>query len=154
MTGIVVLILRIVLAVSLYGFLIWALYTLWNELRTNQHLLNAKKVPTLSVQIIDSEPEITRNFDISQILIGRDPTCDISLANELVSARHARLSYHHNQWWVEDLQSTNGTYLNDERVYTPTVLMAGDELRCGKTDLKISVGDHPGSIDGNMRRIT
>ena len=132
------------MAVSLYAFLVWALYTLWNELRMSQHMLNSKKIPTLSVQLLEIEPESVHLYNLSQLMIGRDPTCDVCLPNELVSAQHARLSYHHNQWWVEDLQSTNGTYLNDERVYTPTVLISGDELRCGKINMKISFGDQLG----------
>lgn len=141
MTGIVVLILRVLLAISLYAFLVWALYTLWNELRTRQHLLDAKKVPVISIQILEIEPESIHQYNLSQLLIGRDPACDVCLPNELVSAQHARLSFHHNQWWVEDLQSTNGTFLNDERVYTPTVLISGDEMRCGNINMKIGVGE-------------
>jgi len=141
MSGIIVLILRILLAISLYAFLVWALYTLWNELRTSQHLLNSKKVPVISIQILEIEPESIHQYNLSQLLIGRDPSCDVCLPNELVSAQHARLSFHHNQWWVEDLQSTNGTFLNEERVYTPTVLISGDELRCGNINMKIGVGD-------------
>ncbi len=133
------------MAVSLYAFLIWALYTLWNELRMSQHMLNSKKIPTLSVKLLEMEPESVHQYNLSQLMIGRDPTCDVCLPNELVSAQHARLSFHHNQWWVEDLQSTNGTYLNDERVYTPTVLISGDELRCGKINMKIGFGDQHGS---------
>ena len=116
MTGIVVLILRVLLAISLYAFLVWALYTLWNELRTRQPLLDAKKVPVISIQILEIEPESIHQYNLSQLLIGRDPACDVCLPNELVSAQHARLSFHHNQWWVEDLQSTNGTFLNDKKI--------------------------------------
>jgi len=141
MSGIIVFVLRILLAISLYAFLVWALYTLWNELRTSQQVLNSKKIPTLSVQILEIEPESVHQYNLSQLLIGRDPTCDICLPNELVSAQHSRLSFHHNQWWVEDMQSTNGTFLNDERVYTPTVLISGDELRCGKINMKLEFGE-------------
>jgi len=137
MTGIVVLILRILLTVCLYGFLIGAMYILWHELRANQHLVSAKKPPLVSVRVLDTDPEICHQFTLTQLLIGRDPSCEVCLPSELVSAQHARLSYHHNQWWVEDLQSTNGTFLNEERVYTPTVLITGDELRCGKVYLQI-----------------
>lgn len=134
MIGIVVLILRFFLAVSLYGFLIWALYTLWRELKANQ-MLSVQKVPSISIRLLEPEDSIAQLFTVSQVIVGRDPTCEICLPSELVSAQHAKFSYHHNQWWVEDLQSTNGTFLNDERVYTPTVLIAGDEVRCGRINL-------------------
>ena len=79
----------------------------------------------------NSGETITQQFTTPEIIIGRDPSCELIVSDEMVSARHARLSYHNNQWWVEDLQSTNGTFLNDERVYTATVLIEGDELHCG-----------------------
>ncbi len=145
MTGIVVFILRVLLAASLYAFLILALYSLWSELRANQRLAAGHKPPPLTIRVLDAEAEAIHQYNLSQILIGRDPTCELSIANELVSAQHARLSYHHNQWWVEDLQSTNGTFLNDERVYTPTVLIDGDELRCGKINLQVAFGEHLGT---------
>ncbi len=144
MTGILVFVLRILLAASLYAFLIWALYTLWQELRASQNLTTGHKAPVLTIRILEAEPEAVHQYSLSQILIGRDPTCELCIPNELVSAQHARLSFHHNQWWVEDLNSTNGTFLNDERVYTPTVLIAGDELRCGKINLQVAFGDRMG----------
>jgi pSer/pThr/pTyr-binding forkhead associated (FHA) protein len=144
MTGIVVFILRILLAASLYAFLVWALYTLWQELLSSQMMVNAKKAPSLTIHMLDAGTPTDHEFHQSQILIGRDPTSELCLQNELVSAQHARLSFHHNQWWVEDLVSTNGTFLNDERVYTPTVLITGDEVRCGKVNLQIEFTDHQG----------
>lgn len=140
MTGIVVFILRLILAISLYGFLIWALYTLWRELKANQ-LLSVQKVPSISIKLLETEDSPVEIFSVSQVIVGRDPTCEICLPNDLVSAQHAKFSFHHNQWWVEDLQSTNGTFLNDERVYTPTVLIAGDEVRCGRSNLLIGISD-------------
>lgn len=142
MTGIIVLLLRILLAVSLYAFLIWALYTLWRELRTNQAMVSKKKIPALQIHILDPDSPSDHEFSQSVILIGRDPACELCLQNELVSAQHAKLSYHHNQWWIEDLLSTNGTYLNDERVFIPTVLIQGDEIRCGKMNMQIGFGEN------------
>jgi pSer/pThr/pTyr-binding forkhead associated (FHA) protein len=140
MTGIVILILRIFLAVSLYGFLVWALYTLWRELKASQ-MLSVQKVPSISIRLVEPEDSLAQLFSVSQVIVGRDPTCEICLPNELVSSQHAKFSYHHNQWWVEDLHSTNGTFLNDERVSTPTVLIADDEVRCGRNNLLIGFND-------------
>lgn len=143
MTGIAVFLLRILLAASLYAFLIWALYTLWQELRAHQSLVSGKKIPTISIHVLESEAPMAYEYNLAQITIGRDPACELCIPNELVSAQHARLSFHHNQWWAEDLQSTNGTFLNDERVYTPTVLITNDELRCGVVNLQITFEDQP-----------
>lgn len=141
MTGILIFALRVLLATFLYAFLIWALYTLWRELRSSQMMTIGKKAPVIIIRNLDYDPPLEQSFTSSQLIIGRDPACDLKIPNELVSAQHARLSFHHNQWWVEDLLSTNGTFLNDERIYTPTILISEDELRFGKTNLQITFGD-------------
>ena len=49
-------------------------------------------------------------------MIGRDTHCDLSVMDEALSAHHARITFHHGQWWLEDLNSTNGTFLNREKL--------------------------------------
>lgn len=139
MSGIVVLILRILLVVILYGFLGWALATIWRDLRTQGQLLSAPNIPALSLTRLGEEEG--QSFSIPEVTIGRSDHSDFPIPNETVSNRHARLSYHHKQWWVEDLNSTNGSYLNDERLSTPTVIVSGDELRCGKVSLLIAIDE-------------
>ena len=141
MTGTIILILRILLAIALYTFLVRALYTIWRDLNTQADHVSARQVPVLQVTIADSQ-EPVREFHVAEVIIGRDLACELTLSDDTVSSRHARLSYHHSQWWLEDLQSTNGTFLNDERVYTPVVIISGDEVRCGKDNLIINI--HPG----------
>ncbi len=139
MSGVVVLILRILLAALLYSFLGWALYTLWRDLRTQGQLLSKPYIPPLS--IMEPGEDDQKSYDVPEVIIGRSPNSDYPIANETVSARHARLSYHHNQWWVEDLNSTNGTFLNDERLTFPTVIASGDDLRCGRVNLAIQINE-------------
>jgi pSer/pThr/pTyr-binding forkhead associated (FHA) protein len=55
----------------------------------------------------------------------------LPLDDKTVSARHARLAYHHGQWWLEDLRSRNGTFLNTKAVHEPLVLATGDEVQFG-----------------------
>jgi pSer/pThr/pTyr-binding forkhead associated (FHA) protein len=143
MSAIIVLILRILLAISLFAFLGWALLTIRQELRTHSLIVSTQRIPPLTIQWMDNGETISQQFNLPEIVIGRDPTCELPVKNEMVSGRHARLSFHHNQWWAEDLQSTNGTYLNDERVYTATVLIEGDELRCGKLYFQIKFSSKP-----------
>ena len=80
-----------------------------------------------------------KHFIQTEITLGRDPVCDIPVFDETVSARHARLTYHHGQWWVEDLGSTNGTRLNQEMLTQPTVLTSGDEVCLGQTTLTVNL---------------
>ena len=139
MSAILVLVLRLLLALALYAFLGWALFTIWRELRTHSLIVSTQRIPPITMNWINNEGNISRQFTLPEIVVGRDPACDLVAPDEMVSARNARLSFHHNQWWVEDLQSTNGTFLNDERVYTATVLIDGDELRCGNLYLQVKL---------------
>ena len=129
-----VLILRLVLAVALYAFLAWALWTLLRELKQQGDTLSLQKMPgiRLAVQIEPGE-ESLRHFSQPQVMIGRDPNCDLAMVDEAMSAHHARLTYHHGQWWLEDLNSTNGTFLNREKLTIPAVVIPGDTFKCGNT---------------------
>ncbi|MCW5874648.1 MAG: FHA domain-containing protein [Anaerolineales bacterium] len=64
-------------------------------------------------------------------VIGRDPGCDLHIQDIEVSRRHARVIAQSGGFVLEDLGSTNGTFVNGERVSTVTVLRPGDEIRLG-----------------------
>jgi pSer/pThr/pTyr-binding forkhead associated (FHA) protein len=142
MSGPVVFALRLLLTISLYAFLAWAFINLWRDIKTQGALLATHNIPPISLTILRGSlaPQI-RNFIRAEVTIGRNPACECPVDDETISARHARLSYHHNQWWLEDLNSTNGTLLNQEKLTTPTVVISGDEFRCGDTRLAISLAD-------------
>jgi len=77
---------------------------------------------------------------VSQLVeLGRDPSCGILLQDERVSQRHARLESHGNAWVVTDLGSTNGTWVNRERLGGPYTLRDGDELGVGRTVMKVEL---------------
>jgi pSer/pThr/pTyr-binding forkhead associated (FHA) protein len=144
MTGETLLVLRVLLGAVLYGFLGWGIFVIWRDLRQQGQVVSARQIPPLELRWEqDGEPQ-SRSYDTPEITLGRDPACDCAILNETVSARHARLAYHHSQWWIEDLQSTNGTYINQEQVYTPTVIVSGDELRCGQVHLQVSLAERVG----------
>jgi hypothetical protein len=63
--------------------------------------------------------------------IGREPACDMTLANETVSRWHASLERSSGEWLLADLGSTNGTRLNGWRVTTPIPVRAGDMVSFG-----------------------
>ena len=141
MSGIVLLILRFVMAVALYAFLGWAVYTLWRDMKRQKDLIEARKIPEIDVSV-DIEGQVkSHRFIVSEIVVGRERTCDLVLDASTVSAEHTRLSYHHQNWWVEDLGSRNGTFLNLERVATPGILVSGDELQLGQVLIKIIINN-------------
>ncbi|HXF85148.1 MAG TPA: FHA domain-containing protein [Anaerolineales bacterium] len=134
MTALVVLALRFLLAGALYIFLAWALIILWQELRHQSLILSNRKRPGIHVGVrLQDGREFTYHFWQTEITVGRNSNCDISINDEALSAFHARISHHHGQWWLEDLNSTNGTLLNNVRLTVPAVLISEDQFQCGKT---------------------
>src|SRR4051794_14263045 len=71
------------------------------------------------------------------ILIGRGNDAAIRLDDDYVSTRHARIAASGDQWFVEDLGSTNGTYIGSARITQPTTLALGTQVRIGKTLLEL-----------------
>jgi len=139
MSGVIFLLLRIALTLTLYIFLGWALLTLWRDLKHQREVLATQQVPSIGLHIQIGETSRTQRFTGPEIAIGRDPVCECSLNSETVSAHHAHLSFHNTQWWVEDMNSTNGTFLNSEPVSAPTVISQNDKLRCGDVLLTVLV---------------
>jgi FHA domain-containing protein len=76
-------------------------------------------------------------LDSAQVTIGRGRQNDIAIStDEYASARHARFEPRKDGVWVQDLGSTNGTFLNGARLEHPRRLTQGDVVRVGETDLR------------------
>jgi pSer/pThr/pTyr-binding forkhead associated (FHA) protein len=71
------------------------------------------------------------------ILIGRAPECTLVLEDDYASNRHARFFLDAGTWLVEDLGSTNGTYLGRSKVESPTPVDIGTPVRVGRTVLEL-----------------
>lgn len=135
------LVLRLALVISLYAFLCVAIFILWQDLKKQSRLLASRQTPQLTLVHKTSEGQQTLRFSIPEILIGRDLACDCTLDDSTISAQHARFSFHHNQWWIEDMGSRNGTYLNHQLVISPLVVTSRDEVRLGQVHLTVIIGE-------------
>ena len=71
------------------------------------------------------------------ILIGRAPSCTLVLDDDYSSQQHARVFPRSGEWYVEDLGSTNGTFVGKTRVEEPTLLPLGSQLRVGQSTLEL-----------------
>ncbi len=80
---------------------------------------------------------VTASLADAPILIGRGNDAAIRLDDDYVSTRHARVVAGETGLYVEDLGSTNGTYVNGARITAPTAVSLSDSLRIGKTVLKL-----------------
>jgi hypothetical protein len=77
-------------------------------------------------------------IDSAPVTVGRGGQNDLVLAgDDFASARHARIEARSDGVWVQDLESTNGTYVNGARVAGAQRLDPGDVLRVGETDLRV-----------------
>jgi hypothetical protein len=96
------------------------------------------KVPRMIV-VLDETGAKAGSFRLDgSMQIGRAEGCHIQLTDTYASQYHARVFGREGAWFVEDLGSTNGTYLNQRRVTgTPTEVQAGDRLRIGKSVLEL-----------------
>lgn len=77
------------------------------------------------------------SLDGRPILIGRADDSTLVLDDDYASTRHARLSLRENDWYVEDLGSTNGTYLDRAKVTAPLRVPLGVPIRIGRTVIEL-----------------
>jgi pSer/pThr/pTyr-binding forkhead associated (FHA) protein len=79
----------------------------------------------------------TLTLGADQITMGRASDNSLVLDDDYVSSRHARLYPYQGDWVVEDLGSTNGTYIGTDKVTEPTVVKAGTRVKVGRTVLEL-----------------
>jgi hypothetical protein len=148
----VLLVLKIAFLVLLYTFIWRIVRTASRDLRLPQE--SFVLAPSAAAGLQASRPgphtghlvgvksaDLERGDDFelnsAQLTIGRGNQNDIAIAtDEYASARHARFEPRQDGVWVQDLGSTNGTYLNGTRLDRPRRLSRGDIVRVGETDLR------------------
>jgi pSer/pThr/pTyr-binding forkhead associated (FHA) protein len=80
---------------------------------------------------------LVRVLDSAAVTVGRGPQNDLALdSDDFASARHARIEPRRDGVWIEDVGSTNGTYVNGARISKARTLRSGDVIRVGSTDLR------------------
>ena len=91
MSAVILLFIRLAMALALYGFLAWAIWTLWRDIKRQDELLAARRIPVLKLTKQAESGEVSYEFSTPDVLVGRDQTCDLVLDEKTVSAEHARL---------------------------------------------------------------
>jgi hypothetical protein len=94
---------------------------------------SSKRIPTTLTVTEGSLAGTTLSLLDSGVLLGRNPECTLVLDDDFASGRHARIFRRDGGWFVEDLGSTNGTFLETIRLTEPVPVEAGSTLRIGKT---------------------
>jgi pSer/pThr/pTyr-binding forkhead associated (FHA) protein len=142
-------ILKYFLLVLLWLFFVYATRMVWVEIRRSkpekevqpegQPVAADKSVP-LKLRVVDPPQRRGRLFELGQeVTLGRSPGCAVYLEDDtFTSSVHARVYRRNGELWLEDLRSTNGTYLNDSRVSEPTRIQRGDRIKVGSTILEVA----------------
>ena len=99
-----------------------------------------KRRRQLYLKVAQPQSHAGRSYDLDdELTIGRSPGCGVSMPEDIyTSTLHARLFRHNDQLWVEDLGSTNGTYVNSEQIAKAVRLGKGDMLQVGSTVFEVS----------------
>jgi hypothetical protein len=134
---------RVILALLLYGFLGALFWMLWQDVRaaSKETTLRARRMGRLVV-LDSSLPAVAAGttFPLLPVTsLGRAPTNTAALPDDTVSLEHTLLHLRDGQWWLEDLNSRNGTRLNSEKITQPTPVMPGDVIGVGQVKLKIEL---------------
>ncbi|HEX5450645.1 MAG TPA: FHA domain-containing protein [Gaiellaceae bacterium] len=104
-------------------------------------MLQARPRAALGRLVVVTSPALEEGkvltLDAHPLHVGRAAGNDVSLEDdEYASTRHARIEPRHDGVWVDDIGSTNGTFVNGIRVTRPRRLAPGDVIRVGETDLR------------------
>jgi hypothetical protein len=144
---------KVCLLIVLYLFFLRVLRAVWAELREPKPAVVANpaapaagpavpvppKQPSRShLVVIEPDEQRGRSYELlDELTVGRAAGCHIALDDRFVSQLHARMFRRDDQCFIEDLGSTNGTFLNDEKVTGPALLSKSDRVRIGSVVMEL-----------------
>ncbi|RRR65492.1 MAG: FHA domain-containing protein [Candidatus Viridilinea halotolerans] len=139
--GVIMLLLRVAVIFLLYFFLWQVLRVVARDLRSAAAPQSHTPAPYGQLVVTSAGQTgipVGKIFPLSPVsIIGRSTEVELALNDTFLSSEHARLELRDGVWWLEDLNSTNGTFLNGFEVRGSTELHAGDVVRIGRVELKL-----------------
>ena len=136
-----------------YGLLVLLFLFIWRSMRWVVRGLNVDRTPAgaaiagapaadsparPSMLMVSSDGQKPHSVRLDgSTTIGRSVECELRLDDTYVSQQHARIFDRSGNWYVEDLGSTNGTCVNDQRLVAPAMLTPGDKIRIGTTIVEL-----------------
>ena len=121
--------LRYALFIILYGFIGVVIWIIWQDVKSTRQLISL----SLSAKgtLIDTSND--QYYNVTPVTsVGRSAGNTVILQDTTVSMQHALITRRDAMWWLEDLESRNGTQLNSQPVKTPTVISNGDIVTIGR----------------------
>jgi hypothetical protein len=143
---------KVLLLVVIYLFFLRVLRAVWAELREPKPAVAAPMAPVAApappapaaqqvrahLVVVAPEEQRGRSYELlDELTVGRASGCHIALDDRFVSQLHARMFRRDGQCFIEDLGSTNGTFLNDVKVTSPALLSKNDLVRIGNVVMEM-----------------
>lgn len=137
------LVLHYLFLLSLYIFVFYILVSMLRSLQlltaggettagTRVHGIAGSDMQAMLVKVEDNGIPTARVYPLQgEVRMGRAPENQVLITDARVSRHHARLFFSNGQYWLEDLNSKNGTFLNGKRLNGPVVLTDGDRVKIG-----------------------
>ncbi|HSL19369.1 MAG TPA: SpoIIE family protein phosphatase [Methylomirabilota bacterium] len=94
-------------------------------------------------------PPFDHEIESGSLVVGRSTACDVAIADRFLSRQHARLFRSGDSWFVKDLGSRNGTFVNGRRVDSPAEVRPGDLITLSASQIRLRGGDRP-DISSNV----
>ena len=140
---VLLLLLRLVGAAVLIGFLALIVWFIYQDMRlTNANLIQQERTVGHLRVIANAlpHPAVDTVYTLQSVTkIGRADRNTIVLEDHFASNEHALITWRGNQWWLEDLESRNGTLLNEAPLSETAVISNGDIIAIGDTQFKVEI---------------
>lgn len=157
MDSLVLLIVKIVLLVLLWAFIFVAVRAMLRDVRladvtAHSPQPGAPALPKARRPMVPGRREAAKQLTVvdgplkgshmavstlEEVVMGRSPECTFQLGDDFASARHARLFRRGSDWFVEDLDSRNGTFVGGYRIDQPERVSTGTDIKVGRTTVRL-----------------
>lgn len=137
---------RVGLAVCLWLVIAVAVRAMWQDLRGDD-LINRQTANSSAIGILPTGTVAVKSggkalglqegamYQVhDELTFGRSPSCTVRLEDPFASSVHARIVWQPPRYVIEDMGSSNGTFVSNKRIYSPRVLGDGDEVRIGSAE--------------------
>ena len=145
-------ILKLCALALLYLFFFRVIRAVWAEVRTPSVAAAPAAAPAArrsparrearsatKLAVVEPPELLGRSYGLGdEVTVGRAAGCQVTLDDNYASQLHARIFARDGVFYVEDLGSTNGTYLNSQKVTAPVAMKRGDRLRIGSTVMELT----------------
>lgn len=132
------LIIKILMVVFIYFIVFFALKIMYKDVKRGKKANGLDWKLRVESSLLDHSTKPGDEIPLGNALtIGRSEACQLVLATEYVSSRHAKIYFEEGRYVIEDLNSTNGTYLNETKIVNKKILQLGDIIKLADVTFKV-----------------